>query len=208
MGCSGFTRQSAGKFAADLQTGLCEQAYACNKFHYFVRRESETTRQSKTGTCKRSVTPSLDHWYEQVHTLTIAEAGAQALVISDRVKLRIDGSRGHPSQTIRKSNLTLTSPRLVVIRITYRLSRFALWNLEATVQAKPTVYKVSNLESCLCFPCRPFESTGSTSDILKYDPIKTVPVPVAARSKAWVCGRSPAEIVGSNPTGDMDVCLL
>ena len=27
-------------------------------------------------------------------------------------------------------------------------------------------------------------------------------VPVAARSKAWVCGRSPAEIVGSNPTGD------
>ena len=29
---------------------------------------------------------------------------------------------------------------------------------------------------------------------------------MAARSKAWVCGRSPAEIVGSNPTGDMDVC--
>jgi len=26
-------------------------------------------------------------------------------------------------------------------------------------------------------------------------------VPVAARSKALVCGRSPAEIVGSNPTG-------
>jgi len=35
-----------------------------------------------------------------------------------------------------------------------------------------------------------------------------VPIPVAARSKAWVCGRSPAEIVGSNPTGGMDVCLL
>ena len=28
-----------------------------------------------------------------------------------------------------------------------------------------------------------------------------LPVPVAARSKAWVFGRSPAEIVGSNPTG-------
>ena len=26
-------------------------------------------------------------------------------------------------------------------------------------------------------------------------------VPAAARSKAKVCGRSPAEIVGSNPTG-------
>jgi hypothetical protein len=29
---------------------------------------------------------------------------------------------------------------------------------------------------------------------------------VAARSKAWVCGRSPAAILGSNPTGCMDVC--
>ena len=38
--------------------------------------------------------------------------------------------------------------------------------------------------------------------------IKRLPVPVAARSKAYVCGRSPAEIVGSNPTGGMDVCLL
>jgi hypothetical protein len=27
------------------------------------------------------------------------------------------------------------------------------------------------------------------------------PVPVVARSKAQVCGRSPAEIVGSNSTG-------
>ena len=35
-----------------------------------------------------------------------------------------------------------------------------------------------------------------------------LPVPVAARSKAWVFGRSPAEIVGSNPTGGKDVCLL
>ena len=35
-----------------------------------------------------------------------------------------------------------------------------------------------------------------------------LPVPVAGRSKAWVCGLSPAEIVGSNPTGGMDVCLL
>jgi len=33
-------------------------------------------------------------------------------------------------------------------------------------------------------------------------------IPVAARSKAQVCGRSPAEIVGSNPTGGIDVCLL
>jgi hypothetical protein len=36
----------------------------------------------------------------------------------------------------------------------------------------------------------------------------TRPILVATRSKAWVCGRSPAGIVGSNPTGSMDVCLL
>ena len=34
------------------------------------------------------------------------------------------------------------------------------------------------------------------------------PVPVALRSKAWICGRSPVEIVGSNPAGSMDVCLF
>ena len=33
-----------------------------------------------------------------------------------------------------------------------------------------------------------------------------MPVPVAVRSKAYVFGRSPAEIVGSNPTGGMDAC--
>ena len=44
---------------------------------------------------------------------------------------------------------------------------------------------------------------SSSSFILHY--IK--PVPVAARSKAQVCGCSHAEIVSSNPTGVMDVCL-
>jgi hypothetical protein len=32
------------------------------------------------------------------------------------------------------------------------------------------------------------------------------PVPMAARSKANVCGRWPAETVGSNPAGGMDIC--
>ena len=34
------------------------------------------------------------------------------------------------------------------------------------------------------------------------------PIPVAARSKAQVFGRSPAEIVGSNPTRGMDTYLF
>jgi hypothetical protein len=29
-------------------------------------------------------------------------------------------------------------------------------------------------------------------------------IPVAARSKAWICGRSDAGVVGSNSAGDMD----
>ena len=33
------------------------------------------------------------------------------------------------------------------------------------------------------------------------------PVPLAVRSKAWVCGCSRAKIVGLNATGGMDVCL-
>ena len=39
-----------------------------------------------------------------------------------------------------------------------------------------------------------------TSKVFR-NPSLTKPVPVAARSKVLFCGRSPAEIVGSNPTG-------
>jgi hypothetical protein len=35
-----------------------------------------------------------------------------------------------------------------------------------------------------------------------------MPIPVAERSKAWVCSRSPAGIAGSNPAEGMDICLL
>ena len=38
--------------------------------------------------------------------------------------------------------------------------------------------------------------------------VMRMPVPLAAQSKAKVFGRLPAEIVGSNPTQGMDVCLL
>jgi hypothetical protein len=34
------------------------------------------------------------------------------------------------------------------------------------------------------------------------------PIPVAARSEAWDCGRSLAGIEGSDPAADMDVSLL
>jgi hypothetical protein len=44
----------------------------------------------------------------------------------------------------------------------------------------------------------------------RYKPIVkcNLPIPLAARSKAWVCDLSLAEIVGSNPGGDIDVYCL
>ena len=38
--------------------------------------------------------------------------------------------------------------------------------------------------------------------------LECLPIPVAERSKAWVCSRSPAGIAGSNPAEGMAVCLL
>jgi hypothetical protein len=42
----------------------------------------------------------------------------------------------------------------------------------------------------------------------KTDVIKYWPIPVTARSKAWICDRSLAGIAGSNAAEGMDVCLL
>jgi hypothetical protein len=33
-------------------------------------------------------------------------------------------------------------------------------------------------------------------------------MPVAAQSNAWVCGRSLAGFVGSNPAGDFVLCVV
>jgi hypothetical protein len=48
---------------------------------------------------------------------------------------------------------------------------------------------------------------GSEVSIYVYS-LRHLSVLVAARSKAYECGRSPAGIAGSNSTGGMDVCLL
>jgi hypothetical protein len=54
-----------------------------------------------------------------------------------------------------------------------------------------------------------FEKLILAGMVMKYPPLdRFLPVPMSARSKAWVCGRSFAGIVGSNLTGGLDVCLL
>ena len=42
--------------------------------------------------------------------------------------------------------------------------------------------------------------------IFSYTESHATPIPVAERSKAWVCSRSPAGIAGSNFARGMDVC--
>jgi hypothetical protein len=46
------------------------------------------------------------------------------------------------------------------------------------------------------------------TNLIVQNAINTAPVPVARSLRPKVYGRSPAAIVGSNPTGDMDVCLF
>ena len=38
--------------------------------------------------------------------------------------------------------------------------------------------------------------------------VRFLPIPVAARCKAWACGRSLAGVAGSNFAGSMDVCVV
>jgi hypothetical protein len=38
--------------------------------------------------------------------------------------------------------------------------------------------------------------------------VTKISIPVVERSKAWVYGRLPAELVGSKPAGGIVVCLL
>jgi hypothetical protein len=50
-----------------------------------------------------------------------------------------------------------------------------------------------------------FTNNSETSEIKN---LRFLPIPVAARSKASVCVGSLVGIVGSNPVGGVDVCLL
>jgi hypothetical protein len=52
------------------------------------------------------------------------------------------------------------------------------------------------------------EALPFTDTVNRNDSIASVPIPAAARAKAWVCGRSLARIAGSNPAGGMDVSLV
>ena len=62
------------------------------------------------------------------------------------------------------------------------------------------------------FPCDILGRDSSVGIASRYGldgpGIESLPIPVAAQSKAWVCGRSLAGIVDSNPAGGMDVCVV
>ena len=45
--------------------------------------------------------------------------------------------------------------------------------------------------------------------LMSFPRIRTLrPIPLAARSKVWVCGLSLVGIAGSNPAGGMNICLV
>jgi len=70
-------------------------------------------------------------------------------------------------------------------------------------------FKHRNGLSLLPFSCEDFEPQMWSEKLIPSDYAQSRSQwPVQWRSKAQVCGRSPAEIVGSNPTGEMSVCLL
>ena len=52
------------------------------------------------------------------------------------------------------------------------------------------------------------ENTIAVVEYRKDSLISYPPIPVAAWSKAWICNRSLAGSVGSNPAGGMEVCVL
>jgi hypothetical protein len=66
----------------------------------------------------------------------------------------------------------------------------------------------SDYEQCIVrLPVKPILMLQLQGSFHKVD-IICLPIPMAARSKAWVYGRSLTEIVGPNPAANMDVCLL
>ena len=68
-------------------------------------------------------------------------------------------------------------------------------------------YKV--FRTCLVRSRQVILQLGERSNYTAYQltiPVLPLAIPVAARSKPWVCGRSLAEIAGSNPAGDTDSC--
>jgi len=78
-------------------------------------------------------------------------------------------------------------------------------NLVPTGIRSRTVQLVAQSLYRLSYPAR----LNCTALILiKTNLIINLPIPLAARSKAWFYGRLLARIAGSNPAGCMDVCLL
>jgi hypothetical protein len=55
--------------------------------------------------------------------------------------------------------------------------------------------------------CRAMTQTVSRRPVTSKACVRS-PIPVAARSRAWVYGRSLTGIVGSNPAGGLDVCVV
>ena len=74
-------------------------------------------------------------------------------------------------------------------------------------------YKLYQADRCLKCAFRwvtmaAFQTLVYTPTVILVPNLLQLPIPVAERSNEWVCGRSLAGIVRSNPVGGMDVSLM
>ena len=85
---------------------------------------------------------------------------------------------------------------VVIAFVFLRLFHDSVTNTQAADRRKR---RILNIDGC---------TRTSSSDLFYSNYIRLQSIPVTGRSKAWVCGLSLIRIVGTNPAGDMDVCLL
>jgi hypothetical protein len=99
----------------------------------------------------------------------------------------------HPSSSV---------PALFPFCVSFYLSLFSLFSFVKSSRFLWWTCTVGVCCVCLCF--LRFLQMIYFHEIW----VRSMPIPVAARSKPWVCGRSLAAISGSNPAESMGVCLL
>jgi len=109
---------------------------------------------------------------------------------------------------------TMSSPRQVIMSFspsiplaTFKLPlRNVVYTLSYWKTPHQPIVSVSHKRTSGSVDVQTFERyiIATEYEILKW----CLPIPVAVRSKAWICCLSFAEIAGSNPAWRMDVCLL
>jgi hypothetical protein len=110
-----------------------------------------------------------------------------------------DGSGGH-------IRIDRTSAASWPVTNSHECARLSNLEKRRQEEARAHIGLLSHVYYYIEFPFRPRSVNNDFNITFLYKIV--MPIPVAARSKAWVCDHLLTMILGSNPTGGMDVCLL